>query len=130
MGVPNYVYLVVAFWIIVYVSVYYVILSPKSSIAAGDAAVAVQQVDSSQLIRDLTGKDISFDANPFLSDNCANLITKYNKKSTFKRGIVVMVAHNVKKEHLVKSVCYFFCFLVLLNWFPRLSRLLHIRVRY
>lgn len=116
MGVPNYVYVVVVFWIVVYVTVYYVILNPSSSIAAEDGS---SSVDSSILIKELTGRDLSniaIEKNPFLSDSCANVADNYEKKLDFKKGIVVMVAHNVKKEHLVKSVSYYASsyFLVLL----------------
>lgn len=104
MGVPNYVYLVVVFWIVVYICVYYIIFSNKSTIASVDSPAVGQQAELSKLVRDLAGSEVSFETNPFLSDNCANVVNNFSKKPLFKKGIVIMVAHNIKKEHLVKSV--------------------------
>ena len=102
MKVPNYIFCIVGSWILIYISVYYVVFQPKSKV---DSSKPVTNVLISNEEFKRLSNHTTYEENPFLSDQCIGVIEHdKNQNNPFKKGVAILVAHNVDREYLRNTV--------------------------
>jgi hypothetical protein len=106
MGLPNYAYcLMVAVILVLFLAF------PGSNENYPEHQPDLQNETgavASGITRDLSGSAASFEENPFLSQNCVNMLTEFSSKpnTEIKSAIAIVVVKDVNPEIFLKTVNY------------------------